>query len=120
MCYLVLVIVGVGAEATVAATVAASVAAALARATVMVDRPALVVLLHPRLGQARQVAVDGLDVGWGALTLLEALDVGGTALVRPVGIHTRSERVAGHGGGGGCGVEVGLERGGHSGFGGGT
>lgn len=116
MCYLVLVIVGVGAEATVAATVAASVAAALARATVMVDRPALVVLLHPRLGQARQVAVDGLDVGWGALTLLEALDVGGTALVRPVGIHTRSERVAGHG----CGVEVGLERGGHSGFGGGT
>jgi hypothetical protein len=36
--------------------------------------------------------------------------------VRPVGIHTRSERVAGHG----CGVEVGLERGGHFGFGGGT
>ena len=119
MCYLVLVIVGVGAEATVAATVAASVAAALARATVMVDRPALVVLLHPRLGQARQVAIDGLDVGWGALALLETLDVGGTALVSPDWIHTRSERVAGHGGGG-CGVEVGLERGGHSGFGGGT
>lgn len=113
MVLLLLVILSVGVPTTLAAT---TVAAALGGAAVVVDRPSLAVLLHPRLGQARQVAVDGLDVGWGALALLEALDVGGTALVRPVGIHTRSERVAGNR----LGVEVGLGRGGHFGFGGGT
>jgi len=108
MVLLLLVILRVG-----AATTAATVAAALGRAAEVVDRPSPAVLLHPRLGQARQVAKDGLGVGRAALALLETLDVGGTALVCPVGIHSRSERVASHGGDGGGGEEVGLG-GGHS------
>ena len=104
MVLLLLVILGVG-----AATTAATVAAALGRAAEVVDSPSPAVLLHPRLGHARQVTEDGLGVGWGTLALLEALDVGGTALMRPVGIHTRSERVAGNR----LGVEVGLDGGSH-------
>ncbi len=104
MVLLLLVILGVG-----AATTAATVAAALGRAAVVVDSPSPAVLLHPRLSQARQVAEDGLGIGRGARALLEALDVGGTALVRPVGIYTRSERVAGNR----LGVEVGLDGGNH-------
>ena len=104
MVLLLLVILRVG-----AATTAATVAAALGRAAEVVDSPSPAVLLHPRLGHARQVAEDGLGIGRGALALLEALDVGGTALVRPVGIYTRSERVAGNR----LGVEVGLDGGSH-------